>query len=243
VNEKRLFSRLKADSLIKLRLNDASIECKGSLIDFSENGFSFASNSLIDFNKKKSIELELGFEGTVIKATGEVRWVEKEKDGYRYGIFLIPDKNYKYRSKIRTLYEGKKTGYFIFEVTVYLKDVNVFGTGYFSRYFDWQGMAREEYFMTVKNFEAVMSSGVKLITKKAWVDYQNHCTVFDHLIMKIQNKNIKKFSFEMIFTYFHKHTGKPIASGGQVLVFTNHLGKLIQIPEPILDVILKHQVL
>ena len=104
-------------------------------------------------------------------------------------------------------------------------------------------MAREEYFMTVKGHEDIMSAGIKMITKRAWVDYKNHSTVFDHIIIKIQNKNIKKFSFEMVFTYFQKNTGKSIATGGQVLVFTNHVGKLIPVPKQILDVILKHRAL
>jgi enediyne core biosynthesis thioesterase len=167
----------------------------------------------------------------------------EEAGKYHYGVHLTSDHMNEYKDKVRGLYEGNKSGYFLFEVTVYLKDVNIFGTGYFSRYFDWQGMAREEYFMTVQNYDKLLSSGINLITKKAWIEYKNHCRIFDHLILKIQNKDIRKFSFEMNFTYYHKTAGTMIASAGQILVFTDHQGKLIPIPDPILDVILKHQVL
>ncbi len=178
-----------------------------------------------------------------MKILVQPKWIEKVSNKYKYGLLYLSDKESGYHSKVRNLYEKEGHGYFLFEVTVYLKDVNIFGTGYFSRYFDWQGMAREEYFMTVENYEKIMSAGIKMITKRAWVDYENHSTVFDHIIMKIQNRNIKKFSFEMIFTYFRKDTGKLIATGGQILVFADHAGKLIPIPQDILDVVLKHKAL
>jgi len=241
--EKRLFSRLQINSLVSWRLGGEVIEHKGIIVDLSEIGFSFLSDDYMDSKKGAIIELDLNIDDEIIKVLGKLRWVQKEKEGFRYGVLLISDKKNKYKPKIRTFYEAKKVGYFIFELTVYLKDVNLFGTGYFSRYFDWQGMAREEYFMTVRNYKEVMSSGIKLITKKAWVDYQNHCFAFDRLVMKIQNKNIKKFSFEMIFTYFNKHSGELVASGGQILVFSDNQGKLIPIPDSILEVISKHQLL
>lgn len=144
---------------------------------------------------------------------------------------------------MKDILDNKESNFFSMEVTAYLKDVNIYGTGYFSRYFEWQGMAREEYFMTVENYEEVMRSGIKLITKKAWIDYIAHCYVFDKITLKIQNKNIRKFSFEMLFTYINTKTQQIIAQGGQTLVFMDHNSKLIKIPNPILNVIAKHKIL
>lgn len=241
--EKRLFSRLKADFTVKFHLNDETVDYKGIIINLSEDGFSFILNQLINFKKEEIIKLELNFKGTIIKVSGELKWAQESKEQYHYGVRIAANDNSQYRIKVRNLYESQEVGYFIFDTVVYLKDVNIYGTAYFSRYFDWQGMAREQYFMTVKDYQSIMTSGIKLITRRAWVDYENHCGVFDNLIIKIQNKNIKKVSFEMLFTYFNKHTGKLIATGGQVLVFSDSADKLTPIPGLILDVILKHQAL
>ena len=239
--EKRLFERLKLNSPVILKNSKGEIE--GTIIDLSENGLSFVSNYYMDLSQVSAVEVLVNFDNFPVKILAQPKWIEKASNKYRYGLLYISDKEGKYRGKVRDLHSERGTGYFIFEVTVYLKDVNIFGTGYFSRYFDWQGMAREEYFMTVKDYEQIMSAGIRMITKRAWVDYKNHSTVFDHIIMKIQNKNIKKFSFEMIFTYFQKNTGKFIAAGGQTLVFADHAGKLIPIPQQILDVVSKHRAL
>jgi len=45
----------------------------------------------------------------------------------------------------------ENNNYFSYELTVYLKDVNMFGGVYFSRYFEWQGMCREAYYLQVKD--------------------------------------------------------------------------------------------
>lgn len=242
--EKRIFCRLTPDAPIKVSLvkrNQKAASMAGLIIDFSETGLSFLSKDYVDFQDNSLVDIEFNLRDSLVKTSGQLRWVEKAGNQYRYGVFFITNDVNEFKSKLRTIYENSNIGYFIFEVTVYLKDVNVFGTGYFSRYFDWQGMAREEYFMTVKDYGDIIQKGIKLITKSAWIDYQNHCTIFDHLVIKIQNRTIKKFSFEMLFTYFHKYTGKPIAAGGQVLVFTDQRGKLIPIPDQILDVIRKHK--
>lgn len=139
--------------------------------------------------------------------------------------------------------EENKSSVFSTEIIAYLKDINIYGTVYFSRYFEWQGIAREEYFMTVSNYQSLMQDGTRLITKKAWNDYINHCLVFDKVLICIQNTNIKKFSFEMLFTFYNSSSKEIISKGGQTLVFSDSLGRLIKIPQPILDVILKHQLM
>lgn len=239
--EKRLFQRLEKSSEATLIASEGQLV--GTVTELSENGFSFISNEYLDLKDTKCVELLLKIKTTPVRVLAQPKWAEQIAGKYRYGFSYISDKDkgVEFKNQIREANEEQGSGYFLFEVTVYLKDVNVFGTGYFSRYFDWQGMAREEYFMTVKGYEQIMAAGVRMITKKAWVDYKNHSTVFDHIIMRIQSKNIKRCSFEMIFTYFHKDTGKLIASGGQILAFSDHTGKLIPIPKQILDVILKHK--
>jgi acyl-CoA thioesterase FadM len=131
---------------------------------------------------------------------------------------------------------------FIFELTVYLKDTNIFGNVYFSRYFEWQGMAREAYFQTIKDHRRLLFSGMKLITRKASIVYENECTAFDDIVIKIQNRDIKRYSFIMVFTFFDKKTDRVIARGEQMLGFADPSGNLIMVPKEILDVINKQKV-
>ena len=128
---------------------------------------------------------------------------------------------------------------FLFDVTVYLKDTNMFGTSYFSRYFEWQGMVREEYYMKVKDGDKILEAGIKLVTKKAWIEYLKETHVFDKITIMLQNSNIRKYSFDMLFTYFNS-TKDIIAIGGQTITFLNKENKLTKIPQQILDLISCH---
>jgi acyl-CoA thioesterase FadM len=128
---------------------------------------------------------------------------------------------------------------FYYEIPVLLKDTNLYSTAYFSRYFEWQGVCRELYFTTVENFQEVMGSGIELITKKAWVDYIKQIFVFDIILVKVQNANIKRCSFDMIFTFINKRTKEIVAKGGQTLTFAVNK-KIVRIPDGIVNVIKKH---
>jgi enediyne biosynthesis thioesterase len=122
---------------------------------------------------------------------------------------------------------------------VTLKDVNLYGTVYFARYFEWQGVSRELYLMTVDNFHEVLS-GITMVTKFAWNDYKKQIFPFDEVLVRIQNRNIKKSSFEMIFTYFNKKSGEIFSVGGETLIFVDNKGSILRIPEGIKKVISKH---
>ena len=132
-----------------------------------------------------------------------------------------------------------KNDSFSHEFIVTLKDVNMYGTAYFARYFEWQGVCRELYFTTVKNYQEILSD-VLLVTKYAWNDYQKQIHVFDQIHVKVQNRNIRKSSFEMMFTYINKKTSEVVSIGGETLIFVNKKGNIVRIPEGIVKVINKH---
>jgi hypothetical protein len=71
--EKRLFSRLKLNSLINIHAG--TDRCNGTLVDFSENGFSFLSEKFIDISNPQLNEIEVAVEGTGIKVTGRLKWI------------------------------------------------------------------------------------------------------------------------------------------------------------------------
>lgn len=123
---------------------------------------------------------------------------------------------------------------FIFEKTVYLTDTNAEGNTYFSRYFDWQGMAREEFVRTnVPGLVAILQLGVKMITVEAYLHFIQETFLYDEILIDVKTSNIKKASLDLIFTYTSKKTNQLVAKGRQKLAFADATGKLIPIPEEI----------
>lgn len=123
---------------------------------------------------------------------------------------------------------------FMFEKTVYLIDTNAEGNTYFSRYFDWQGMAREEFVRTnVPGLVAILQAGVKMITVEAYLHFIQETFLYDEILIDVKTSNIKKASLDLIFTYTSKKTNQLIAKGRQKLAFADATGKLIPIPEEI----------
>jgi len=121
---------------------------------------------------------------------------------------------------------------FNYELTVTLKDINMYGTVYFARYFEWQGVCRELYFTTLENYQAVFND-IALVTKYAWNDYKKQIHVFDQILIRVQNRNIKKTSFEMMFTYIDKKSGDVVSVGGETLIFMDKNGIILRIPDRI----------
>lgn len=121
---------------------------------------------------------------------------------------------------------------FVFEKTVYLGNTNMFGNVYFSRYFDWQGEAREAFFnKTVPESLSIFKSGIKFVTIEASIKYNRETTVFDEILIKVRAENFKITTLDLIFTYINKKTGELIATGKQKIGFVDSNNKVIPIPE------------
>ena len=126
---------------------------------------------------------------------------------------------------------------FIFEKKIYLKDINLYGTAYFARYFEWQGEAREEFFKSaVSDYITFLNSGIILITKAASMEYIHEVKALDTLIIVITIGNVTRASFEMIFAYKNKKNDTVLAKGKQKILFANKDGKIIPIPDIIKEV-------
>jgi len=122
---------------------------------------------------------------------------------------------------------------FIFEKVVYLTVTNAEGNVYFARFFEWQGMAREEFFrQNVPDHLEIIGSGVRLITANAWMTYHSECRLFDVANIRVNTANLKPASLELIFTFLKKGTGELIGRGGEKLTFATN-GQLIHIPPSI----------
>lgn len=120
---------------------------------------------------------------------------------------------------------------FIFERRVYLADTNAEGNTYFARYFEWMGMAREEFFRQVISDIQKFFQNVRAVTLSASIDFKNETRLFDEVIIKAKPTNPKITTFELNFTFMNKNTKQLIAEGKQKLGFTDIRGNIIPIPD------------
>lgn len=119
---------------------------------------------------------------------------------------------------------------FIYELTVFLGDVNIYGSTYFAKYFEWQGKARESFFKYLLPEFSKIASSVKLITIEASMSYKKDSFLFEDILIKIAVENIKATTFGLQFTFLNKKLAEIISTGKQKIGFTDMENKVIPIP-------------
>lgn len=130
----------------------------------------------------------------------------------------------------------KKT--FRHTIDICLKDSNAYGNTYFSRYFEWQGVCREQWFFQCICSDMLQSEGV-FITKCAHQDYAHETFPFQKVECSLNVYNIKQCSFNLVFRFYIE--GKLISSGYQQIVFANHSKKIIRLPKKVIEEIKKYE--
>ena len=127
--------------------------------------------------------------------------------------------------------ETRKTRQFFFQKMVYLGDTNAEGNVYFARFFDWQGMAREEFYRKfVPGHSEILKSGVRIITLEAQLNFRNQLFLFDEVLIEVRTRNVRTASLELVFIYRNKKTDQVVADGYQKLSFSDPGGKIMLIP-------------
>jgi YbgC/YbaW family acyl-CoA thioester hydrolase len=123
---------------------------------------------------------------------------------------------------------------FIFLIRVYLSDTNAQGNVYFARFFDWQGMAREEFLrVAVPNHETLFSAGLRLLTVEASAEYKREAKLYDEIEVGIDVPWMKRTNFQLGFTFVNRKTDELLAVGKQIIACGNVEGKLVGIPQEI----------
>ena len=135
---------------------------------------------------------------------------------------------------------------FIVEHEVFFNETNaVGGVVYFSNFVKWQGIARESYFVkTVPSWPVIVSlvqdGKINMITKEEHSYFIHHAFFGDRLKIELSTTNIKKFSFDMMFTIKNQND-ILIYEGLQRLAFDDFHGNFIEIPEEMLTSIKAHE--
>ncbi|MBF0217723.1 MAG: acyl-CoA thioesterase [Candidatus Omnitrophica bacterium] len=107
----------------------------------------------------------------------------------------------------------------------------MFGNVYFARYFEWQGMAREEFFKhMIQDKNYLMQNDLKLITVTAHVDYKNECFLYDDIDIAISVSEVTLTTAKIEFVYKNVMNDKVVAMGYQKIGFADKSGNIVHIP-------------
>lgn len=100
------------------------------------------------------------------------------------------------------------------QVNPYLKDSNAYGNIYFARYFEWQGICRETWFSEHIMPDMFELEGA-LVTKYAHNDYEEEVLPFQKLECYLNTRHVKQASFELVFRFYNRETGRLVSRGSQ----------------------------
>jgi acyl-CoA thioesterase FadM len=125
---------------------------------------------------------------------------------------------------------------FKFSITVYLGDLNIFGTAYFANFFIWQGMAREEFFKNIiGDYQKFLKKSIKLITIQASMKYKGTAKLYDDVDIFVKPEKATLTTVDLSFTFLNKAANKIIGEGQERIGFTNLKDEIIPLPEDIIS--------
>ncbi|WNV03011.1 thioesterase family protein [Candidatus Methylospira mobilis] len=113
-----------------------------------------------------------------------------------------------------------------------LKDSNAYGNTYFARYFEWQGVCREQWFYRCVASDMLQSQGV-FVTKCAHQDYAHETFPFQTVECHLNSFNVRACSFHLLFRFYVD--GVLASTGFQQIVFASHDRKIIRLPKSVIE--------
>lgn len=118
------------------------------------------------------------------------------------------------------------------QTTVTLGDTDHTRAVYFTRFFEWQGVVRELWVMqAVAHSARHLHEGLVLITRSASCDYHRKLKLFDPVVCRMQIRNLRLASSDLVFRFHHAATGELHAEGLQRVAFAGPDGRLRRMPE------------
>ncbi len=117
-------------------------------------------------------------------------------------------------------------------LTVTLGDTDHTQAVYFTRFFEWQGVVRELWVLrAVAHSERHLLEGLVLLTRSASCDYHRKLKLFDPVVCRMQIRNLRQASSDLVFRFHHAITGELHAEGLQRVAFAGGDGRLRRMPE------------
>jgi len=123
------------------------------------------------------------------------------------------------------------------DIMVTLKDTNVFGNVYFSNFIEYQGVIREKFLLSsVPDLHKLLSeTSIKLVTVDTYNRFINSAYFGDILVVELTTSAIKAASCKLNISFKNKTTGKIIGKGYQTFCVVKSNGKVIRIPDELLE--------
>jgi len=116
--------------------------------------------------------------------------------------------------------------------TITLGDTDHTQSVYFTRFFELQGVVRELWVLrAVPNAEQHLRGGLVLITRSASCDYHRKLQLFDPVICRMQIRNLRRASSDLVFRFVHGTTGRLHAEGMQRVAFCTPDGRPRRMPD------------
>ncbi|MFN3551074.1 MAG: acyl-CoA thioesterase [Endomicrobiia bacterium] len=229
--ERRRFRRIifKEPIDAEVEYNNEKINIK--ITNIGEKGFEFIcdkkSLSINNMIITKILDKYSNYDPFISK----ISWVRETEKKVTCGTEFTKysDNNLELLEKI-FVDNGKKL--FAFKKIVYIGDTNLEGNVYFAKYVDWQGMAREELWRKSYPLD-FLKEKIILITVEAHISYKYPLFLYDEVLIFVNTSNIKKTTFDLVFSYVNKNNGKLIAEGTQTIGFSDFNGKFLPVPDSV----------
>lgn len=130
---------------------------------------------------------------------------------------------------------------FDYETTITIGDTDLMQAVYFAHFFKLQGVVRELWVLNaVENSLRHLRDGVVLVTRSASCDYHRNLHLFDRVLCRMQIRNLKQASADLVFRFQHAVTGALHAEGLQRIVFMDRSGRIRKMPADFRDSALKY---
>jgi len=121
---------------------------------------------------------------------------------------------------------------FIYKSVVTIGDTNCLGNVYFLNFLKLSGTMRELWLgSAVRNVGQHLAGGLVLITHSVSCDFMKDFFVFDPIRCEMNVRNLKRASAELVFRFYHDHTGALHAEARHTIVFADRSHKICPIPE------------
>ncbi len=129
------------------------------------------------------------------------------------------------------------------EITVTLKDTNVFGNVYFSNYIEYQGVVREKFLLATLPEIHDMLSGTRitLATIETYHHYISSVYFGDTLVAELTTSDINGASCRLNIQFKDKASGKMVGKGYQRFCVMSSQGRVVRIPDKLMEILDHYQ--
>ena len=127
---------------------------------------------------------------------------------------------------------------FIYEKIVLIKQTNVLGNTYFANYIEWEGEAREKFFLTHPAALEFLKTNpsIVMITHSLFHRFFANAYFGDHIRIEVTSKDILDYSLVLVFRHYKVDPDLLIGEGWQKICFSDtRSNQLCPVPQIILD--------